>query len=250
MPYIGNVNAAEILGPTENGNCKPLRIKDTDGQLYIVKGMAKPGRAALVSEILSVQLAERFGLSVPDYAVMHVPDDLIDFSIEPLASNLRGGVAFASRWVAGADDLTFQQAKNLPEQVQQRTLLLDVWLGNGDRELDAFSGNVNLLWTPNLSPIVFDHNLAFNMNLPEYWVEGHVFAGQAHRFRNYAVRDEWAHKIDTALADWDNMVRLVPCEWIYWDGEDRTNAAHPTIQERLEWLERYRSDPEKFWRDL
>lgn len=250
MPYIGQVTAAEILGPTANGNCNPLRIKDTDNHVYVVKGMSGPGRSALVSELLSVQLAERFGLPVPDYAVMQVPTALIDFSIEPYANNLVGGVAFASRWIDGAGDLTFQQAQNLPEEVQQRALLFDVLLGNGDRELNAFNGNVNLLWSPQASPIVFDHNLAFNMFLPEHWIEDHVFSGQAQCFRDYAVRHEWALKIDILLADWDNIVSIVPYEWLYWDGAARTNATHPTIQERREWLERYRTEPEKFWRDL
>ncbi|WP_110642626.1 HipA family kinase [Salinicola sp. CPA57] len=250
MPYLGKVAAAEIVGPTVNGNCKPLRIKDEDGQIYVVKGIGNPGKAALVSELISVQIAERMGLRVPSYAVMDVPEDLIQYSLDPLAANLSGAPAFASAWVTGAEELTFHEAQKLPDDVQQRTLLLDVLLGNGDRELDAFGGNVNLLWTAEASPIVFDHNLAFNMDLPEYWIENHVFAGQAHAFRDYAVRDEWGKLIDSVLCDWDNIASLVPAEWMYWDADGRTSATNPTIEERRGWLERYRTKPEIFWRDL
>lgn len=250
MPYLGIVEASEILGPTANGSCRPLRVRDSDGSTYAVKGMAEPGRAALVSELICVQLAERLGLDVPDYAVMHIPDDLIEFSMEPLAGNLVGGLAFASKWIEGASDLTYHQSQLLPEHVQQMSLLFDVWIGNGDRALDAFSGNVNLLWSPTRSPIVFDHNLAFNMDLPEQWVFDHVFSGQAHTFRDYATRDAWSNEIDKVLAGWGTITSLIPNEWRYWDGEAKSVVTHPSIEERLVWLERIKRDPETFWRDL
>lgn len=250
MPYLGYVDAAEIRGPTQNGNSRPLLLKDTEGRSFVVKGMAEPGRAALVSELICMQLAERLGLTVPGYAVMKVPEALIDFSMQPTASNLRGGFAFASEWVEGADDLRFEQVQAVPEELQQRVLLFDVWVGNGDRELSPFGGNVNLLRTPAGTLVVFDHNLAFHMDFPEYWVEDHVFAGQAHTFRDFATRDAWANEIDRVLADWDTILNLVPDEWNYWDGAARTSVTHPSPGERLRWLERVRREPETFWSDL
>lgn len=250
MPYLGTVEATEILGPTANGNCRPLRIRDSNSNTYAVKGMAEPGRSSLVSELICVQLAERLGLNVPDYAVMRIQENLIDFSMEPLASNLIGGLAFASKWADGASDLTYHQSQLVPERVQQLSLLFDVWIGNGDRELNAFNGNVNLLWSPDRSPIVFDHNLAFRADLPKHWVEDHVFSGQAHTFRDYATRDAWVNEIDKVLADWAAIISIVPDEWRYWDGAEKSSVTHPSIEERLAWLERIKRDPETFWSDL
>ena len=53
--------------------------------------------------------------------------------------------------------------------------------------------------------------------------------------------------MDTALADWERIVSLIPDEWLYRDA-DQIDETEPTLKLRLQILERYKEEP--FWRQL
>lgn len=241
------LEAVEILRRSEQGVCRPFLVRDRQGDIYVVKGVGGPGKAALISELLCVELGLRLGLPLPRYGIMHVPQGLIDFTTIDGAHELEGGPAFASRLVDNATTLLYPQIDQIPPALQQRVLVFDKWVRNGDRRLTDKGGNVNLLLCPAGRLVVIDHNVAFDMPASDAGILiEHVFSGQKNSLDDLMVRAEHHAALDTALADWDTITALLPDEWVYRDSWDDESLTSPTLDERLNLLQRFANDD--FWR--
>lgn len=248
MPDPRIVEAAEIAHRSSQGTLKPFFVRDTLGDLYVVKGVDGAGRKALIAELLCAELGRRCGLPVADYALMTFPEGMLEFSTLDGASDLSGGLAFASRVIPYCQELTFDQVEEVPTELQLRVLLFDIWVSNEDRYLTEQSGNVNLLVDEAGDLVVIDHNLAFDPLIGIGDFDLHVFCGQRQALRDLEVQARLSSALDTALGDWDSIIDLLPDEWVYWDPEDDSTEVCPTLTDRHAWLQRLHEPT--FWRDI
>ena len=239
------VEAKEIFRQSTQGRTKPFIVRDTQDTQYVVKGVNSAGHASLVSELICAELAKRCELPVAEYALMRFPSGMLDFSTEPRAGDLKGGLAFASRVALHSQDLLFSKTPEIDDEMQQRIFLFDFWVNNEDRQLSYRGGNVNLLWSQIQGLIVIDHNLAFDPINRAGNFENHVFRHQRERFSDLEIRARHEAVLDAALNDWDMIIQLIPVEWLYHDIDDETTEIHPTLAERFNLLTRLR-DP-CFW---
>lgn len=240
--------AEEILRPTEQGRSCPFLVRDSDGDIYVVKGIDGAGRPALVSELICAELGSRCNLPIPNYGIMDVSPMLLEHCGVEKARELGGGPAFASRLIQHAAELRFSQVAGIDEALQQRVLLFDIWVNNGDRQLTDLGGNVNLLIKPGNELVVIDHNLALLDTEPPDWVKYHAFSGQMETLDDLVVRATHLEALDKALEDWDTITGLLPDEWIYRDQDDHTMPSLPTLEERFQWLNRLSTND--IWRNL
>ncbi|WP_411572247.1 HipA family kinase [Vreelandella titanicae] len=253
MPYPPIIEAKEILRRSEKGTLKPFFVRDTRDELYVVKGVDGAGRQALVAELICSELGKRCGLPVAEYALMEFPHGMLEFSTEPGATDLNGGVAYASKVVPYCQELTFTQVEQVPVELQQLVLLFDIWVSNEDRYLSNLGGNVNLLQGQDGTKVggklvVIDHNLAFSPMAGIGDFSSHVFSAQRPALRDLEVQSRYQEMLDIALADWSTIVSFLPEEWIYRDPDDKSTALTPTLEERYAWLARLRKS--SFWSDI
>lgn len=239
------VEAKEILRHSTQGRTKPFIIRDSSDDQYVVKGVNGVGQQSLVSELICSELARRCGLPIAEYALMRFPAGMLDFSIEPRAGDLKGGLAFASKVAPHSQDLLFSQTSEIDAATQQRILLFDIWVNNEDRRLSSQGGNVNLLWSAVCGLVVIDHNLAFDPINYTGDFENHVFSHQRERFADLEIRARHEAVLDAGLNDWGMITDSIPLEWLYRDIDDETSEIHPTLAERFNLLVRLR-DP-SFW---
>lgn len=241
------LRAAEILRRSEQGLCRPFFVRDENGDVYVVKGVDGASRAALTSELLCAELGKRLGLPIPSYGLMQIPQPLIDFSAIDGVKDLEGGRAFASRLAENATTLVYSQISHIEATLQQRVLVFDKWVRNGDRCLTSRGGNVNLLWLPGRGLSVIDHNVAFAMGTSDQEIlNNHVFGRQRHCCDDMVIRAEHSAALDTALEAWDSIIALLPEEWVYRDLYDEDSEVGPTLEERYVLLQRFNDDD--FWR--
>lgn len=247
----GRITAKDIIKQSEQGvSVRPFLVRADDGRNYFVKGLNRAGGPSLISEVIAAEIGRHLGIPIPEWKIMDVPQALIDFSAIGNVQDLGGGPAFASLQVENASDLLWAHLPSIPAELQRRVLLFDWLLLNGDRALsESGSGNVNLMLDPEGNVVVIDHNAAFERNLThQELVEFHVFRGQIGLHRaDLLARLEYIPLLDAALADWGRITSLLPDEWIFRDA-DHVDETEPTLQDRLQILERFRT--EQFWGQL
>ncbi|WP_016854764.1 HipA family kinase [Halomonas smyrnensis] len=251
MPHPRYVEAAEISHRSAQGTLRPFFVRDTQGDMYVVKGVDGAGAKALTAELLCAELGRRCGLPIADYALMTFPRGMLEFSTIDGASELEGGPAFASKVVPYCRELTYEQLAEVPTELQQRVLLFDMWVCNDDRNLSDQGGNVNLLLDADGELVVIDHNLAFDPIDPligEASFNRHVFQAQRHALHDLEVWARHTEALDSALADWDTITDFLPEEWVYRDPDDPDTEFLPTLADRYAWLQRLHEPT--FWRDL
>ncbi|MEI6928304.1 HipA family kinase, partial [Klebsiella pneumoniae] len=74
------------------------------------------------------------GLPIPDFKVVFVPEELIEYAPE-LKREISTGHAFASQYIDGAVALTFIQSRNeaiIPIEQQKLIYVFDKWVLNAD----------------------------------------------------------------------------------------------------------------------
>lgn len=240
------ITAVEIIRQSHQGiSIRPFIVRGDDGASYFVKGLEKAGGPALISEVIGAELGKHIGLPIPDWRLMHVPDELISFSAMPNVADLRGGVAFASRAVENASDFSISNINQTPIDLRRRLLLFDLWVRNGDRCLSELGGNVNLILDSSGSLSVIDHNMAFDRTFSSAdFMDTHVFRDCGSFFRDLVVRQEYMDILDGAVENWGTITALLPDDWLYRD-RDHIDLTEPTVAERLEMLEGFKD--ERFW---
>lgn len=213
--------------------------------LYYVKGR-NIGVRDLICEWLGTYLARSFGLPVADFDVLHIPEEVRTYSV--LGKLIGGSYAFGSKQTAQAEEFQWSHVGLTKSEAKSDLLVFDWWIRNTDRQLSQLGGNPNLLWhTTTSSPVVIDHNQAFdpNFNVVSF-VEGHAFRGQlVELFNDAEKRRYYESKISRALSCWDVATELIPPEWFYLDEEQTLPVGFSTV-EALALLKRF--EQEDFWK--
>lgn len=242
------IQIIEVLDRAEQGVTKPFLCRGDDGSLYYVKGRFA-GFDSLCCEWIAGNLARTFGLSMPEFGVAEIPAALVEESSRADIRELGAGLAFASRRVEGAREVTWAEAESCPAESKAKLLVLDWWLHNEDRKLSPLGGNPNLLITtdedePTLW--VFDFNLAFDSSFSiEAFRRAHVF-GSVSDDLIASLRPSLENDMRSAISQSHSFFSSLPMEWLYLDGDDSL----PVQLDKnliMDILQRPFRQPEQFW---
>ena len=209
----------QIRGRAEQGITHPFLCCAEDGNWYYVKGRGA-GLRSLICEWIVGRLARAFGLPVPPFAQVEVPQSLIITALRPDLSELGAGIAFGSMRQDLVQELSVSHLDLIPDDVQSDVLMFDWWVHNQDRTLTANGGNPNLLWDPRGEAlVVIDHNQTFDRAFDaSSFYEQHAFAGQATRIAGDLVeRARYCDRFEALLPVFDQACAEIPDEWWFVD---------------------------------
>ncbi|QPK62878.1 hypothetical protein IVG45_18940 [Methylomonas sp. LL1] len=211
----------EIIRPADQGRTTPFLCTACDGNSYFVKGYAASS-IGLVKEWMGANLAQAFGLPVPEFQLAYLADALANAYEGPAASELKGGYVFASKQIPSVTELKFETIPHLDKTTRLAVLLFDLWVEHEDRTLTELGGNPNLLWKPDESKLyVIDHNLIFDpaFSHESFWTT-HVFKSE---FRNkqddFIEKQTFEARMQKALDSWQSAWDKVPPEWLEYNAD-------------------------------
>jgi hypothetical protein len=161
----------------------------------------------------------RLDLPIAPFAVLDVPA-LLHEALEPSdARELGSGAVFGSTYIELSREVAVTDVDQVDTELRQRIFAFDWWIQNADRNLTRFGGNPNLLWVDG-GPILIDHNLAFD---PAYSLdqqfELHVFSEAARYGADWVNKNACCAAMQSALADWPDLVSKIPDQWRFADDE-------------------------------
>ncbi len=220
------VRIVEILGRATQGVTRPFICRADDQAIYFVKGRGA-GQRSLICEWVAGCLAKNMGLSIAPFAIVDVPQGLIELGSRTDLAELGDGLAFGSRKMDVAE-LSLAHLPMIPETTQRDVLVFDWWVQNADRSLCAAGGNPNLLWDASAKHlVVIDHNLAFDVEFPvDDFCTSHVFQGQIPALRtDHELQQYYAGVFAKIMANWQAICATVPDEWWYIDREQTLPVA-------------------------
>ena len=73
-------NVVEVIRRINEGSTQPFLCKCDDGQLYVLKSKPSMPPKNLLAEFISACLANDIGLPLPDFKIVFVPEELIEYS--------------------------------------------------------------------------------------------------------------------------------------------------------------------------
>lgn len=228
-----------------DGMTQPFLCTCQDGFAYIVKGRPKLRQRELVAEYVSAHLAKKIGLTCPDFCIVEVGQEIIEF-MPDLRGELSPGPAFATRFVENASTINVQQARNAVNlQEQKKIYFFDRWIKNADRSLTVIGGNVNIIFdTVNNRHYLIDHNLAFAHDTTDDEYDVHVYSPKC-RDWVYDIIDEpeLLDLANDAIGTVGEAFNQIPEEWFLSD-EERERL----LSEIVACLSRVRS--REFWSNI
>lgn len=210
MPPVAPLEIIEILRPASQGRTIPFLCRGEDEELYYVKGRTAGARGQYC-EWLVAHLAEAFGLPIPPFRLVNVPEDLIAESSKEHQS-LGAGIAFAS--LARTQTQWFENSfvAEVPRDLRCAVLAFDWWIQNSDRLQD----NPNLLWSPaSKELVVIDHAFAFADDFwPTVFLEYHIFKDDWQTISSdMALQADLQLKMIAGVAKWREAAKDAPKEW-------------------------------------
>lgn len=215
------ISIVQVRNRAEQGQTRPFLCRGDDERWYYVKGKGA-GRRSLLSEFVAGRMATAFGLPIAPYAVVDVPQALIQPMLGLELDELGSGHAFASQLVPYCQEITMSHLDRLSTAQMQDILVFDWWIRNGDRSLTEKGGNPNLLWNVNDEAlVVIDHNVVFELEMDvQSFLDTHVFNDEVNSvFSNWTIRDAYIRRLSTAFAAYDQACEDAPEEW-WWHAED------------------------------
>ncbi len=226
-----SVQIVEILGRANQGVTRPFRCRGEDGAIYYVKGHGAT-RHSLIAEYVCGHLARDFGLPVPDFEVVEVPEALVTWANIEDVGDLGAGPAFGSRALPYTQELSVTHVPRVAVPLRRDILVFDWWVRNADRTLSEKGGNPNLLWDQEASKLaVIDHNQAF---APDFnaraFAQTHVFhADWSDVFEDMIERASYQDRLARVFDGFDQACDNLPPEWWWVDngvpaGFDRITA--------------------------
>ena len=209
------------------------RIK-TDASLAYIKTMGnRQGPHALASELVASLLAKWFGLAVPDFSIMHLPEESC-FEL-PRGVSTEAGPAFVSRHVEGR---TWQGSVDELRELENETditrlMVFDTWVRNCDRhppDLNARNPNYANVYLGNTDRTdrsrlyAIDHTHCFDCGRD--FTERLSDIGKVKDQATYGLFPAFVPFIDDGELHWcmsllrsltremvDGMVSQIPGEW-------------------------------------
>ncbi|MDD4914727.1 MAG: hypothetical protein PHW13_06790 [Methylococcales bacterium] len=97
---------------------------------------------------MGANLAQAFGLPVPEFQLAYLADALVGAYDGLEASKLKSGYVFASKRIPSVTELKFETIPYIAKTTRLEVLLFDLWVEHEDRTLTELGGNPNLLWKP------------------------------------------------------------------------------------------------------
>jgi hypothetical protein len=213
------LQVVEILRPINQGQTQPVFCKGEDGNNYFVKGY-HAGRRSLINEYVCGRLALALGLPVADFEIVEIQAELVELSCLSNNQLLQPGLAFGSREVIHAQELSYTQRSKIAHKLRRDVLMFDWWIRNGDRTLTEVGGNPNLLWDQRFKKLaVIDHNSAFDRTFNiEDFKHRHVFGEEFPVvFGDMLERNDYRDRLATILPEFDEACSAVPAEWWHVD---------------------------------
>jgi len=240
------VSIVEIIRRSEQGVTEPFVCRADDDNIYFVKGCGA-GRKSLINELIAGNIAAKFGLPIAPFKVVYVAPSLIELPSSLKLSDLGHGFCFGSQKAAATDELNLINVPSIDASMRLDIIMFDWWIKNGDRSLSGYGGNPNLLWAAQTNSLtVIDHNNAFDPTVDiESLRKNHVFREEILNpdiVRNN--RDQLTSRFRQILADWDEIIALIPEEWFF-SCQDPTIEVHFDLQGAKEVLRRFHE--EEFW---
>ncbi|BCM26270.1 HipA family kinase [Methyloradius palustris] len=239
------VQIVEILGRATQGMTRPFHCRGDDGYTYFVKGCGAD-RKSLIAEYICGKLALAFDLPVPNFEIVEVPNELIEWATPDQVKDLGCGLAFGSRKLPHVQEFNYSQLSLVDTRLRRDILVFDWWIKNADRTLTALGGNPNLLWNQETKALaVIDHNQAFDGEFNSVtFCQTHVFhADIVHVFDDLVEQINYQDRLSAAFAAFDSACDNVPHEW--WWVDDGVPAAISCNEARA-LLERFSDN--QFWR--
>ena len=241
------VQIVEVARRTDQGMTHPFVCRGDDQEWYFVKGL-DAGRKSLIAEWIAGNLALSLDLPIAPFAIVHVPEELVDAGGPLDLSGLGVGPVFGSRLQAGVMELSAVAVQKIPDALQQDVLVFDWWVRNPDRFLTEQGGNPNLFWEPYTGDlVVIDHNQAFSNSFSaKDFFDFHIFREQTCSvFGDMLRHAEYAPRLAAALEAWPRIVDAIPTEWQFADPE-QTVPADFDVGAAHRLLARY--NDEDFWK--
>ena len=204
----------EIIRKMEQGKTEPYLCTANNDNKYIVKGSSTGGRGR-IAEWICAHLGREFGLPIPDYEIIDVPEYLIQDDSDYF-HDIGLGPAFASKYIPQLQEVN----QTIIDSIQPNTLrdifVFDFWVNNEDRTWTHHGGNPNLIYgAAEKEIIVFDHNNAFDNDFEvDAFKKYHVgslcwFQSQ----RDLLVINEYKDRMRSALTKLESAIDSIPEEW-------------------------------------
>jgi hypothetical protein len=212
------LQVTEIVRRLDQGVTRPFLVRAEDDLLYVAKGRETTQRG-LMAEWICAHLGREIGLSIPEFSLLNVPQELTD-ALGAEGNALGVGLVFGSQQAANVQEFAVTQVKRIGADERRKLLAFDWWIENADRSLTPHGGNPNLLWRAAESRLlVIDHNLAFDADFDEAsFFETHVFRDDADGlFGDLVCRAETSEMLATALGCFDAAVATLPPAWHWID---------------------------------
>nr|WP_301538112.1 HipA family kinase [Providencia rettgeri] len=217
MQNNNHLEVTEAIRQMDAGSTEPVLCSCDDGNLYVVKSNASVSRRELIHEYVASVLAKKINLPIPDFAIVHIPSDIIDFLPPHLRGKLACGYAFASQYIEDSASISFTLAHQLIDiQKQKEIYLFDRLINNSDRSLTQLGGNVNIIYNvKKQSYYLIDHNLAFASDCDIEMFEYHVFSPR-NRDWQYDMFDAISNEelIERINSSCNDALAEIPYEWI------------------------------------
>jgi len=201
----------EITGLSDQGKSKPYLCRGEDERLYYVKGQ-NASSSARCREWIVGNLAQAFGLPVPQFCLVNVSPELLA-ETKPDWQNIGAGVAFASCKQEGIQWFELGFVDAVEQKLRRDLVMFDWWVRNQDREVN----NSNLLWD-SASKLLFtiDFDASFDPDFfPTFFKNYHVFASDwAEISGDCILRAEYEKRFADAMAVLTEACDNLPLGWV------------------------------------
>ncbi|MBU3017987.1 hypothetical protein KO519_09840 [Paraglaciecola agarilytica] len=212
------INIIEIKQKMTQGKTEPWLCLGDDNNQYVVKRLNATFKGCLY-EWIAANLGQKFGLAIPNCALVNIDEFLVEYDTE-LLTGLGCGIAFGSTLKPCLIEINVDLMRKANPQILNDLFMFDYWINNGDRTLTESGGNPNLYFNlVTRSLVVFDHNLAFEQ---DFSVEDHkklhvsnfLFRGQTDLFQPMIEKPIYENKFARALDELDAIIASIPNEWL------------------------------------
>ncbi|OTA16048.1 hypothetical protein Xbed_03520 [Xenorhabdus beddingii] len=207
----------ELVRKMEEGSTQPFLCRCNDDQLYVVKSTASMPRVELIHEFMASILAQSIKLPIPDFKIVYISDDFVEYLPPTYKGGINPGYAYASKFIEDSATINFGLAHDaIDEQEQKLIYFFDRLINNSDRNLSKQGGNVNIIYNYKKQRYyLIDHNLAFDPKCTLLQFEYHVFS-PCHRNWIFDMLDR-EEVVDTVSILKDKITESIPSlpdEWI------------------------------------
>ena len=226
-PEIRHVNVTRYITPLREGGSLPAVADADDGFKYVVKFKgAGHGVKMLIAELIGCEIGRVLGFKVPEVVFAHLDEAFgrteADEEIQDLLKGSQG-LNIGLHFLSGA--INFDPVvTTIDAQLASEIVWFDAFMTNIDR---TFRNTNMLMWHRELwlidhgASLYFHHsftNWEKGAQTPFALVKDHVLLPQASEL------DTANQKLKSLLTPQvlQNIVNLIPQEWLEWEGYEQT----------------------------